>query len=77
MFDDMNRFKFFAFTGLLVLLLSVTSVPGTTVRLLNLFEMVQLADRVFWGEVSVGRGEVRELHFCACAGICLRSPRWY
>ncbi len=50
MFDDMNRFKFFAFTGLLVLLLSVTSVPGTTVRLLNLFEMVLLADRVFWGK---------------------------
>ncbi len=50
MFDDMNRVKFFAFTGLLVLQLSVTSVTGTSVRLLNLVEMVQLADRVFWGE---------------------------
>lgn len=46
----MNRVKFFAFTGLLVLQLSVTSVTGTSVRLLNLVEMVQLADRVFWGE---------------------------
>lgn len=50
MLDDMNRCKIFAFTGLLVLLLSVTSVMGTTVRLLNLVEMVQLADRVFWGK---------------------------
>jgi len=77
MFDDMNRMKSLTFTGLLVLLLSVTSVTGTTVRLLNLFEMVQLADRVFWGEVSVGRGKVRGLHFSACAGICLCSPRWH
>ncbi len=46
----MNRCKTFAFTGLLVLLVSVTSVMGTTVRLLNLVEMVQLADRVFWGK---------------------------
>ena len=50
MFDDMNRLKALTFTGLLVLLLSVTFVTGTSVRLLNLLEMVQLADRVFWGK---------------------------
>ena len=46
----MNRLKALTFTGLLVLLLSVTFVTGTSVRLLNLLEMVQLADRVFWGK---------------------------
>ncbi len=46
----MNRLKALTFTGLLILLLSVTFVTGTSVRLLNLLEMVQLADRVFWGK---------------------------
>ncbi|MFQ5928419.1 MAG: hypothetical protein ACE5MK_01880 [Acidobacteriota bacterium] len=46
----MKRLKSFGFTSLVVLALSTSFATGTSVRIVNLFEMVQLADRVFWGK---------------------------
>ena len=46
----MKRLKSFGFTSLVVLALSTSLTTGTSVRIVNLFEMVQLADRVFWGK---------------------------
>ena len=46
----MKRIGAFGFAALTVLLLSANSASGTSVRLVNLSEMVRLADRVFLGK---------------------------